>query len=359
MLSDVLAVLIGFVAVMLLLSLVVTALSQASQSFLRLRGRNLARGLSSLLGHAQLGATEQERRATAREILERKALKSRRPRTPRLVGPSSSWLTSDEMLGGLMEVASKAPPGSAEGLPAQAPERIRTGFDAMEARLEQRFLLWMRILAVGWAVAIAVAFQVSTPELLSKLSSDPATRERYARAAVGLLPELEESVYELSRYVDVSDAALEKLAERHPDLRARLEEASGIAPTRSAIVDEVDLVLPADLAGRKAVVAEYQGLLDELLREQLGTSVEASRLAVSRLALFDIEPWAEGSSFYWIDGALRLNRIAGVLVTAIFLTFGAPFWFNQLRNLSSLRDVLARRPEEGKKAAEKSQKKGS
>ena len=35
-----------------------------------------------------------------------------------------------------------------------------------------------------------------------------------------------------------------------------------------------------------------------------------------------------------------------MLITTIFLTFGAPFWFDRLREISKLRDVL--RPEDKK-----------
>jgi hypothetical protein len=35
-------------------------------------------------------------------------------------------------------------------------------------------------------------------------------------------------------------------------------------------------------------------------------------------------------------------RIIGVLITAILLSCGAPFWFEQLKNVASLRDALSK-----------------
>ncbi|MCH9034217.1 MAG: hypothetical protein IID42_06910 [Planctomycetes bacterium] len=66
---------------------------------------------------------------------------------------------------------------------------------------------------------------------------------------------------------------------------------------------------------------------------------------VGRLAMFDIRPLGNGFAFYYGPGSL--SRWLGMVITATLLTFGAPFWFNTLSDLVSLRDVLA--PQKGKK----------
>ena len=48
-LLDIIAVLIGFIAVMLLLSLLNTALVQATQAIIRMRGRNLKNGIRTFM----------------------------------------------------------------------------------------------------------------------------------------------------------------------------------------------------------------------------------------------------------------------------------------------------------------------
>jgi hypothetical protein len=41
-----------------------------------------------------------------------------------------------------------------------------------------------------------------------------------------------------------------------------------------------------------------------------------------------------------LDG-LRKANLLGILVTALLLSFGAPFWYGALRNLLQLRSTLA------------------
>ena len=58
MLLDVIETLVGFLTVVLLLSVVVTALTQAAQAMLRLRGRNLHRCLELLFRQAMIATQE-------------------------------------------------------------------------------------------------------------------------------------------------------------------------------------------------------------------------------------------------------------------------------------------------------------
>jgi hypothetical protein len=60
-----------------------------------------------------------------------------------------------------------------------------------------------------------------------------------------------------------------------------------------------------------------------------------------KAAGFDIVPpgwlarWPNEGGIWWF------NHLFGLLLTAGLLTLGAPFWFNLLKNLTSLRPALA------------------
>jgi hypothetical protein len=43
-------------------------------------------------------------------------------------------------------------------------------------------------------------------------------------------------------------------------------------------------------------------------------------------------------------------HLLGMFVTALFLSLGAPFWFNALRNISNLRPILAGKVEKDKES---------
>jgi hypothetical protein len=80
---------------------------------------------------------------------------------------------------------------------------------------------------------------------------------------------------------------------------------------------------------------------DRARAEQIATDDAAA----SKLDVFGIEFWSKGSDYYvdrsTDDWDWHWDAIIGVLLTAILLTFGAPFWFEQLRNLAALRDLRA------------------
>ena len=61
----------------------------------------------------------------------------------------------------------------------------------------------------------------------------------------------------------------------------------------------------------------------------------------------------------WCDGlrghGLYVHRL-GILASALLLSLGAPFWFNILKSLSSLRSSVASNISEEKKADQKSGK---
>src|ERR1700751_2515186 len=104
MLSQVLGVLIAFVTVILLLSMVVTGMVQATQATLRLRSRNLQQGVASLLAkHAQSPLSASEYRGFAARVLNHDNIavltKVDRPDSwpRRLLGPKVSWVDPPEL----------------------------------------------------------------------------------------------------------------------------------------------------------------------------------------------------------------------------------------------------------------------
>ncbi len=171
-LFDVLAIVIAFSAVMLLLSVMVTALSQATQAALRLRARNLQSGLAGVV-EQELKTTKSASRNLAATLLnspEIAVLKRRKDPTSlmgRIMGPHVSWCEPEDLRRVL----------KAQGAPQlhaidSAVERFGR-LEGPNGPLIKRFAYWMRVVTVSWAVIVAFAFQVSSPDLLRKLSTDP------------------------------------------------------------------------------------------------------------------------------------------------------------------------------------------
>ena len=71
---------------------------------------------------------------------------------------------------------------------------------------------------------------------------------------------------------------------------------------------------------------------------QRANEIKAS-LDESTLTIFAIgEPWGNYWA-YWTDGM----HILGMLMTVVFLSLGAPFWYNVLKQLSNLRPAIAQK----------------
>jgi hypothetical protein len=286
-LSDVLAALVAFVSVVLLLSMIVTAMVQATQSVLRLRARNLLKGVGTLLRNHELttATARMDVRAVASKVLNDDAValidKVAKPDSflrHGLLGPKVSWAEPAALAKAIRSVTRTEPvltPAAPAAAPAVAPataakpvvDELQLAIEAMEPGWRKRFQYFVRIITIAWAVVVAGGFQVSAPTLFSALSQERALAEQIAKGNAEV---------------------------------ARLASSSG----------EQDAALAQTAA---------------------------------KLDVFGIQFWNKGSDFYVDrskgDWDLRWDAIIGVLLTAILLTFGAPFWFEQLRNLAALRDL--------------------
>ena len=349
MLSDILATIIAFISIILLLSIVVTAMVQVSQAFLRLRSRNLMKGLAALLVDTRMGkgpkavVPTRAARASAKKDATKLMNASNVALTDRvnnpewwvrywLTGPKVSWIKPDELTKAVEETQTDLGKGDATQLTAD--------FKKSETHLRKRFLRLTRGWSVMWALIVAVAFQVSAPTLFSELSRDAERRERIVADADQILAYGAES---LSRSgLDMAaPEALEILATQNEHLRETIEQASGVGTTREFIIDELELALEG-LPDRDRLVADYSQLLDEVAERKMEETRQTVEGAMEQLAQYDIELWPRGLEYY-IEGSgnPRWDAIIGVIITAILLSFGGSFWFEQLRNVLALRDSMA------------------
>ncbi len=405
---DVLGVLIAFVSVILLLSMVVTALVQATKSLLRLRGRNLLVGVASLLdslgdrgsgdspGESENqpanGAAGQNKRdglmARAADLIRgwtRNPSKQRAASllnnsrlasvdtvigendlTSILAGPKLTWADPEQLADLVRQELSPtadthSDPGAksgdalgaegdapAEVIPADSTQKdaqtqsIETGLKSLEPAMTNRLQFIMRMWTIFWALLVAGAYQVSAPELISSLSNNPNLAAAYGSRSDEVLG-IAETFIGNPRYYEVGYEALDQLAVRYPDHAGLIDEVGIVEGTMDDLVTELENVTQGhlDATQSKDVAADYRCILSILAGqgEDCDEPTELSDIS-TQLAAFDIEFWGRGLNFYRdpANGHLKFDAIFGVLLTAILLTFGAPFWYEQLRTLAALRD---------------------
>jgi hypothetical protein len=371
MLTDVLGVLIAFVSIILLLSIVVTGLVQATQAVFRVRARNLLTSVTRFLeatGRLSRSAGRMANRAVAAQVLNSGNVavvdKVANPAgifRREVLGPTVSWVHCRELAAAIEKVlplakvtarpegaAAVAPaPAAAAAVPATKPANDLPPLAPREGELVRdirraepawckRFQYFMRLVTIAWSVIIAVGFQVSAPALFASLSKDPkrvsaivAQQDEVSRIAQQAMADDE---YDL-----VSDQALDKLAEKYPTYADDIAQAGNAAPTKAALIQQLQDVLP-DVPERPAILRTYSDLVDGQVTQTTSHSSDTTGAAVDQLAAFGISWWKEGSAFYVDSSGLRASVVIGVLITALLLTFGAPFWFEQLRTLVALRD---------------------
>lgn len=330
-LLDLLTTLIAFSVIMLLLSLVVTALVQGAQAALSVRATNLRRGLAGLL-EAALPADAKDRKqwakSLAREVIQHPLLTPGEGKLSQRRG--TSWITRDELDKVLQ---------SLDGVPWSSRRVALDWFDRFEASSSKRFLSQVRRITIVCSLAVAVLFQVDAVETLRQLSADAETRERMAGAAESLLARAEEDLRELGDPRATLGEALAVLEERFPEEGERIEEVTGESGNRREVVEDLRLVLGPG-ARTDEIVETFERIVDQRTAER-GRRAEAIRdRALSTGARLGIEPWPSGWGFYFGSWD-RLSNWIGVLLTTLLLSLGAPFWFQQLRNLVNLRDRLS------------------
>ena len=284
MLMDILATFVGFIAIILLLSLIVTGLTQLSTATLRLRVRNLRRALTVLINDLRGGGlTKKGVRSAVEDTITAANFGTLQAPNDMIAGLGLvrvSWIASEDLIDCLKTAGVNVTPADAQ--------KTLTAFRRLEVYMEKRFTLFTRFITFGVALFVAVWFQISSPELLRSLWSDAELRSRYEAVADELLKESPTRFQAGSANVS-TDAELEAAAKAGTDVR-----------------------------------------LD----------------AQKRLATLDIAPWQAGWAYYKGDGVLKLqwHRIGGVLITALLLTFGAPFWYERLKDVARLREAVSGGP---------------
>lgn len=347
----ILDVLIGVATVMLLFSMPVTAITQFIVSAMQSRGRNLRAGLTGLL--KQLDPTLDEKIASeiATGLLKHPLIVGRFGALGTVVhrgefttllmefaaGQSLSPLKENakDALSQLLKNNGIADPATtlknvrdlALQLEASNPElatdvrhsmaivqeaksefvaKIHGWFDQTIDRVSQRFTLSAHAITFVVSVALAFAVQLDTIGLVNRLSSDDAFRAAVTSQAESLLKQ-------------------ESGAKDQTNSSSTAKDSSG-APISSA---------SADQGGAQSTDQKNS-------QTQMYEMLQQNGLVVP--------PQQYSWPFHWkwppITTSLKGSQILGILLSALLLSLGAPFWYSTLQNLLRLRSSLAQKDDQ-------------
>ena len=353
---DVLGVMVAFCVVMLTLSLLVTAINQIIQHVFRLRGRNLQYGVASIVEGVG-AANQQESKTLARKILNQSSIdplkRTLNPESNTWVGSPVSWIEVDQFAKALEPAAAEeADPsdGAQAKLDGGSQAKLVEAFKNAERPLSRRFAVQMRYISIVSSLIIAFVFQVSTPALLQELSTDPEKREQLTSYAPMVLEYAEAELQRQGALRPVHQQALAEMSVRYPELATTFSQLDVNAPWWGELSQEMAMAIEfREDVGR--ITGEFEALALNLTQARIRDASSGARATNAHLGTINITPFRLGRDFYqhacdsgtgYCD--LRWRNIVGVFMTVVLLTFGAPFWFNVLKNLMSLRDMLAPEP---------------
>jgi len=292
---DLLDSILGFAAIMLGVSLLITVIVQGLAGLLNLRGMALADGLSELFVQARMSGVEASRLAS--QIL-----------THRLISdsilPKADWLArwihasairKDELLR-LLAQTDEYDLGLANEAKAKLEKAagvVNVWFDGQMDRVSQVFTFKVRIVTVFVSFVTAFALHLDAASLLDRAFSDSDARAKLVASA--------ESLQERAAKLGVGQPGAGLTPA--PDVRATMNELK-------------ELRLELGSSGLD-VLPRYGDKLD--IKKGIHTPGD----------------YLPG------HGKDAWRHLLGIAASGALLSLGAPFWFNLLRTLTNLRSILA------------------
>ncbi|HKH44205.1 MAG TPA: hypothetical protein VKM72_06025, partial [Thermoanaerobaculia bacterium] len=216
--------------------------------------------------------------------------------------------------------------------------RVDAWFETMMDRTSERFKTHSRYITIFFAIIFGFVLHIDSLALYKRISTDDALRERLLSMADSVSNDAKKLIADDGSFatltirrvlqdasVAAGNSATSLASVQIPALRTK---ADGEAWLRSQLAQATDRD-----AFLKAYDEQYPDVVKENL-EQMETTFSTLRNKVETATpgLFSDSPASD-------------QPIVGQLVTVIFLSLGAPFWFNALRSLSALKPVVSQKLE--------------
>jgi hypothetical protein len=335
---ELLNVAIGFATVMLAVSLIIMSLTQAVSSLLALRGTQLRKGLQQLIEQ-----TAPSLRADAKELSEAIVKHPLISDSATVLGGRWKWaaaIKKQELLPVLDAAAAELKlPALAEDSPER--EALEKWFDSFMSRVSQWFVMNTRWVTVGFALVLAFTLHLDSVAMFKQLTEDSETRAKLEAMSASLLDQAPGSVTTVEAYY--TEALKELVRDNGPKFNDGVTE-SAVSATGKRSDATAWIGTNAKPAEKDGLVKAYNAALDKKLTESLDKSIDRAKTLQGSLASAGIALPPPGHTYEdWLD--VTSPHVLGMLASVLFLSLGAPFWFNLLKNLTSLKSAVATKPE--------------
>ncbi len=230
---------------------------------------------------------------------------------------------------------------------------VTAWFDTVMDRTTDEFRKWTRWITIGCALVLPFAFHVDSLQILRQLASDPELRAQVGQMTNATLDRAAQVFALTEESKGLASMALKLTCENQSEIAAIYEIKN--VPDGFATRDQgarwikEKLEKPKDPNHPKVLLATYNREFDGVAAvhlhglTQCAEGIKAS-LDNSTLTIFELPDMSKGFwqhyKGWWREDGMH---IWGALVTAVFLSLGAPFWYNTLKQLSNLRPAIAQK----------------
>jgi hypothetical protein len=335
---ELLNVAIGFATVMLAVSLIIMSLTQAVSSLLALRGTQLRKGLQQLIEQTA-PSLKKDAKQLSEAIVKHPLISD----SATVLGGRWKWaaaIKKEELLPVLDVAAAELKlPVLSEDSPER--EALEKWFDSFMARVSQWFVMNTRWVTVGFALVLAFTLHLDSVAVFKQLTEDSETRAKLEAMSASLLEQTPGSVTTVETYYT------ETLKELVRGNAAKFNDGvnEGAVSTIGKRSDATIWIgTNAKPVEKDGLVKTYNGALDKKLTESIDKSIDRAKTLQGSLASAGIVLPPPGHTYKdWLDPTSP--HVLGMLASVLFLSLGAPFWFNLLKNLTSLKSAVTTKPE--------------
>jgi hypothetical protein len=386
---------IGFAVIMLMFSLLITVLVQMANSLFDLRGKNLLWGVQQLLEHMDPGL-KTHAAELARRIVTHPALAPWSRISYRKSGEArATAIRPEELVKVLKDLAVQGPGLSPEartaitnligsGMPGATPEviaqiekaagelarvlpdqaaivtsaftrlrtdlatvegKVSTWFDTIMDRTSERFLYQMRVTTASASFLFAFFLHVDSLQIIRRVGENHELRAQLVHLADPTLARADTVLGLVGRGKPSGVGILREM--RRADSTGMPADSIPASLTSREAGRAWLAATVRDSARRVALQASYDGRFaaaDTLWLRQLQWAAEGIDSTLKATSFSPVPSPVPSIAAYVSPGLPYLNgHFLGVLMSAMLLSLGAPFWYNALRTMANLRPVVAQK----------------
>jgi hypothetical protein len=220
-------------------------------------------------------------------------------------------------------------------------------FDTVMNRLSDIFTRTTRTITVVSSILLVVALHIDSGEILRQIRQSPDLRAKLAAMSDGALLQADKTFDNGER----ASAAVAKLKEKYFSNAEVVAALDRVPPHLVRCIDAKNSLTEnaAKLANKAALLDDLDTTCQEQTKLAMGESfneihelradLEKSDLRIIPGEIGSIRVFGGWANWFTAYGVRR--HLLGTLVSVLFLSLGAPFWFNALRQMSNLKPAIS------------------